>query len=103
MVASAVLEFVRDAGGKLAERGQALLHLHLPLQRRQFRQIAQQAQRSGRPGLALLRIGEMVTPSCRSSPPGVVYSISSRRKVWPPPGIRRSASSAATRSPNTSV
>ncbi len=42
-----VFEFVRDAGGKLAERGQIFLHVNLFLQRGEFGQVAQQANRAG--------------------------------------------------------
>ena len=42
-----VLEFVRDAGGKLSERGQIFLHVNLFLQRGEFGQVAEQANRAG--------------------------------------------------------
>src|SRR4029077_8150238 len=42
-----ILKFVRDARGKLAERGQIFLHVNLFLQGGEFGQIAQQANRAG--------------------------------------------------------
>ena len=95
-----VLEFVRNAGGKLAQRGQALLHLHLVLQRGQFGQIAQQAQRSGNPLGRVPRIGEIVTPSCRSSPlgRGVLDLLAAERAPFRQ-AIRPAASPAAIRCP----
>ena len=42
-----IFEFVRDAGGKLAQRGQIFLHVNLLLQRGEFGQVAQQANRAG--------------------------------------------------------
>src|SRR6202012_311467 len=40
-----IFEFVRDAGGKFAERGEIFLQLHLLLQCGELRQIAEQANR----------------------------------------------------------